>query len=143
RVRRRAGRPSAGGCRAGRPGGPGPLSTNAPATAVDTADLDYDLPAGSIAQEPIEPRDAARLLVDQGPGRPPVHTTVASLAELVEPGAVLVVNDTRVLPARLHLRKPTGGAVEVLLLERRPDGAWEALVRPSRRVAPGTVLEPA
>ncbi len=62
------------------------------------------------------------------------------LPELVGPGDLVVMNATRVLPARLHLRKDTGGAVEVLLLEERADDRWEALVRPSRRVAPGTEL---
>lgn len=109
---------------------------------MDTADLDYDLPPEAIAQHPIEPRDAARLLV-AGEGRTPEHRTVADLPDLVEPGSVVVVNDTRVIPARLALRKPTGGAVEVLLLDRRPSGDWEALVKPSRRVADGTVLTPA
>ena len=65
---------------------------------------------------------------------------MADLDALLSPGDVVVVNDTRVIPARLHLRKATGGAVEVLLLERRPEGWWEALVKPSRRVAPGSIL---
>lgn len=104
------------------------------------SDFDYDLPAAAIAQVPAEPRDAARLLVDMGATKPPADRTVADLAELVGPDDVLVVNDSRVLPARLHLRKGTGGSVEVLLLEQHDDRSWEALVRPSRRVAPGTVL---
>jgi S-adenosylmethionine:tRNA ribosyltransferase-isomerase len=108
-----------------------------------TSELDYDLPERAIAQRPAEPRDGARLLVDQGTGQAPLHRHVRDLPDLLAPGDLLVVNDTRVIPARLHLRKPTGGAVEVLLLERRPEGHWEALVRPSRRVAPGTVLVPA
>ena len=103
---------------------------------MDASELDYELPPERIAQHPIEPRDAARLLVDLGPGQPPAHRCVAELPDLLAPGDLLVVNDTRVIPARLQLRKPTGGAVEVLLLERRPEGHWEALVRPSRRVAP-------
>ena len=103
------------------------------------ADFEYDLPASAIAQRPAEPRDAARLLVDRGPGRPAGHRTVADLPDLLEPGDLLVVNDTRVLPARLRLRKPTGGEVEVLLLEEA-GGGWDALVRPSRRVADGTRL---
>ncbi|MCU1452426.1 MAG: S-adenosylmethionine/tRNA-ribosyltransferase-isomerase, partial [Acidimicrobiales bacterium] len=107
---------------------------------MDTAELDYPLPEAQIAQTPTEPRDAARLLVDRGAGLPPTHCTVADLPELLAPGDLLVVNDTRVVPARLRLAKPTGGQVEVLLLERHPDGRWEALVRPSRRVATGTVL---
>lgn len=106
---------------------------------MDAADLDYELPAARIAQTPVEPRDAARLLV-AGAGGAIAHRTVADLPDLLQPGDVLLVNDTRVIPARLHLRKPSGGAVEVLLLERRPEGHWEALVRPSRRVPDGTML---
>ncbi len=102
--------------------------------------FDYDLPDDRIAQVPIEPRDAARMLVDRGPLVPPDHRGVRDLPSLLDPGDVLVLNDTRVLPARLHATKPTGGAVEVLLLEREPRGTWRALVRPSRRVAPGTVV---
>src|SRR5687768_3461412 len=108
---------------------------------METADFDYELPAERIAQVPIEPRDRARLLVDRGKGEAPDHRAVRDLPDLVRPGDVIVVNTTRVLPARLHLRKPTGGAVEVFLLERRADGRWDALVRPSRKVAPGTRLE--
>ena len=107
---------------------------------MDLADFAYDLPPGAIAQHPAEPRDAARLLVDRGPGRSPDHRTVADLPGLVRPGDVVVINTTRVLPARLRLRKDTGGEVEVLLLERTAAGAWEALVRPGRRVRSGTVL---
>ncbi|HEX6165801.1 MAG TPA: S-adenosylmethionine:tRNA ribosyltransferase-isomerase [Acidimicrobiales bacterium] len=107
---------------------------------MDLDDFAYDLPAGAIAQHPAEPRDAARLLVDRGTGRPAAHRSVADVPGLVRPGDVVVVNTTRVLPARLRLRKDTGGEVEVLLLERTAAGPWEAMVRPSRRVRPGTVL---
>jgi S-adenosylmethionine:tRNA ribosyltransferase-isomerase len=101
----------------------------------------YDLPPEAIAQVPAEPRDAARLLVDRGPGAEPDHWHVTDLPRLVRPGDVIVLNETRVLPARLRLVKDTGGAVEVLLLEAEGDDrTWTALVRPSRRVAPGTVL---
>ena len=101
--------------------------------------FDYDLPATAIAQTPVEPRDAARLLVATDAGGAVAHHRVADLPDLLDEGDVLVVNETRVLPARLHLTKETGGAVEVLLLEET-DGHWEALVRPGRRVPPGTVL---
>ncbi|HEV7721129.1 MAG TPA: tRNA preQ1(34) S-adenosylmethionine ribosyltransferase-isomerase QueA [Iamia sp.] len=100
----------------------------------------YDLPEERIAQVPIEPRDAARMLVDRGPLRPPDHRGVRDLPTRLDAGDVLVVNDTRVLPARIAATKATGGAVEVLLLEREPTGSWRALVRPSRRVAPGTTV---
>ena len=106
-----------------------------------TEDFAYDLPEDAIAQTPVEPRDAARLLVDRGPDEAPEDHTVADLPSLVRPGDLLVVNDTRVIPARLRLAKSTGGAVEVLLAERTGDREWTALVRPSRRVPPGTVLE--
>jgi S-adenosylmethionine:tRNA ribosyltransferase-isomerase len=101
---------------------------------------EYDLPELAIAQVPVEPRDAARLLVALGPEVE--HAQVADLPEFLGPGDLLVVNSSRVVPARLLLRKATGGAAEVLLLEPRgePPGTWEALVRPGRRLAPGTVL---
>ncbi|MGF1598237.1 MAG: tRNA preQ1(34) S-adenosylmethionine ribosyltransferase-isomerase QueA [Acidimicrobiales bacterium] len=107
--------------------------------AAPTDAFDYELPAERIAQEPAEPRDAARLLVDRGDDV--AHHRVADLDRLLEPGDLLVVNDTRVQPARLELTKLTGGRVEVLLLE--PTGhhrRWEALVRGGRRVRPGVVL---
>jgi S-adenosylmethionine:tRNA ribosyltransferase-isomerase len=119
---------------------------------------DYGLPDSAIAQSPVEPRSSARLLI--GPGvtdaAVPARATVADLAGLLRPGDVLVVNDTRVLAARLSLVKETGGRAEVLLIEplgpgqgdadRTDAGAgddvttWEALVRPGRRLPPGTRL---
>src|SRR6188508_2007144 len=110
---------------------------------METAALDYELRASAIAQTPVEPRDAARLLVDAGPGVAPTHRHVRDLPSLVGPGDVVVINTTRVLPARLRLTKPTGGAVEVLLLEpwERNDQCWDALVRPSRKVPPGSEFE--
>jgi S-adenosylmethionine:tRNA ribosyltransferase-isomerase len=109
---------------------------------MDTDEVDYELPIEAIAQTPVEPRDAARLLIDRGPEMAPGHGHVTDLPSLIRAGDVVVVNTTRVLPARLELTKPTGGAVEVLLLEPLdPDERrWEALVRPSRRVAPGSEL---
>lgn len=104
--------------------------------------FDYDLPESFIAQTPVEPRDTARMLVALGDATDPDHRTVAELDEVLEPGDLLVVNDTKVLPARLHLKKSTGGAVEVLLLEPTGEhGRWQALVKPGKRVPPGTVLE--
>src|SRR4051794_798472 len=108
---------------------------------MQVSELVYDLPQGAIAQQPVEPRDAARLLValrEDGPA----HARVRDLAQFVGPGDLLVVNDTKVLRARLNLRKATGGNVEVLLLAPRDDThiTWEALVRPGKRVAPGTEL---
>lgn len=94
-------------------------------------DLDYELPAEAIAQTPLDERDQARLLVDRGDRVE--HRRVSDLDELVEPGDVMVVNDTRVFPARLRLRRATGGAVEVLLLEAPTDeGSSGASPRPSQ-----------
>ena len=104
-------------------------------------DLDYELDPALIAQEPIEPRDAARLLVDRG-GAEPAHRQVRDLPDVLQRGDLVVVNDTRVIPARLRLRRATGGASEVLLLEPRDADrrVWEALVRPARKLPPGTIL---
>ena len=104
------------------------------------AAFDYDLPEEAIAQHPAEPRDSARLLVaTDGDVR---HAVVRDLPGLLRPGDLLVANDTRVLPARLRLRKRTGGAAEVLLVEPcGPDpDVWDALVRPGRRLPAGCVL---
>jgi S-adenosylmethionine:tRNA ribosyltransferase-isomerase len=104
-------------------------------------DLDYALPAELIAQTPSEPRDAARLLVFDRATGAVRHRVVAELeAELDR--HLVVVNDTRVVPARLRLRRESGGAVEVLLLERSDDDDWEALARPSRRLREGERLRP-
>ena len=107
------------------------------------AAFDYELAPGAIAQVPVEPRDAARLLDATDSAGSISHRRVADLPDLLGPGDVLVLNETKVLPARLRLRKPSGGAVEVLLLEPDPGGGgWQALVRPGRRVPPGTRLTP-
>ena len=103
-------------------------------------EFDYELPDAAIAQSPVEPRDSARLLVDRGAGRQPDHRRVSDLVDLLEPGDLLVVNETRVIPARLPLRKETGGAAEVLLLEPTGQGNWTALVKPGRRLKPGIML---
>ena len=105
------------------------------------SELDYDLPAELIAQHPATQRDASRLLVADRATGAVRHRTFSDLPEEVG-GYLTVVNDTRVVPARLQLRRSTGGAVEVLLLEPVGDGIWEALARPSRRLRPGERLEP-
>jgi S-adenosylmethionine:tRNA ribosyltransferase-isomerase len=109
---------------------------------VRLQDFDYDLPPARIAQTPIEPRDAARLLADRGPLQAPDHLHVRDLPQLLHEGDVVVVNDSRVIPARLLLRRASGGAAEVLLLEpleptRR---AWEAMVKPARKLRRGEPL---
>jgi S-adenosylmethionine:tRNA ribosyltransferase-isomerase len=109
---------------------------------MQLTDLDYPLPPELIAQHPIEPRDAARLLVDRGPGAAPEHRHVRDLVDFLGEGDLLVVNDSKVIPARLALHRASGGAVEVLLLEPRDAGrsTWEALVRPGGKLKPGEVL---
>jgi S-adenosylmethionine:tRNA ribosyltransferase-isomerase len=106
------------------------------------ADFDYTLPPELIAQKPASPRDASRLLVvDRATGRIE-HCVFREIGDHLRPGDVLVVNDTRVIPARLRGRRPgTRGAVELLMLRPATGGAWEALVRPGRRLRPGTVVE--
>ena len=108
-----------------------------------TDELDYDLPPSAIAQVPLEPRDAARLLVDRGPDAAPEHRHVRDLPDLLREGDLLVVNDTRVLSARVPVVRSTGGGGEVLLLEERDDGWWEVLCRPARKLRPGDVVDAA
>jgi S-adenosylmethionine:tRNA ribosyltransferase-isomerase len=102
------------------------------------SDFDYDLPDELIAQEPLERRDASRMLVLNRETKSIVDSTFATFPELVREGDVVVVNNTRVFPARLiGRREPTGGRVEVLLARELENSTWEALVRPSQRVKPG------
>jgi S-adenosylmethionine:tRNA ribosyltransferase-isomerase len=109
---------------------------------MDTTELEYELPSELIAQVPVEPRDASRLLVYRRASGEVEHRTFGDLPELLGE-ELLVLNDTRVVPARLRLRRSTGGAVEVLLLERRDgDGLWEALARPTRRLRAGERIGP-
>jgi S-adenosylmethionine:tRNA ribosyltransferase-isomerase len=109
---------------------------------VNLSDIDYELPEKLIAQHPVEPRDSARLLVATNPSTVE-HKHVTDLVDFLEPGDVMVVNDTRVLPARLALHRKTGGAAEVLLLEQRSSDfrLWEALVKPASKLKPDEVLE--
>jgi S-adenosylmethionine:tRNA ribosyltransferase-isomerase len=108
---------------------------------VQVGEFDYELPANRIAQTPAEPRDSARLLVDRGSAEPE-HRFVRDLPDLLQPGDLLVLNETRVIPARLRLRRSTGGAAEVLLLEPvdADHRTWEALVRPGGKLAVGEEL---
>ena len=105
-----------------------------------TADFDYVLPPELIAQRPASPRDSSRLMVVPLDGTPIEHRTFSDLPEYLRRGDALVLNETRVIPARLHARKsPGGGRVELLLLRRLEPQVWEALVggkgvRPGRRL---------
>ena len=115
-----------------------------PSAGLPMDAYDYGLPEAAIAQHPVEPRSTARLLVAPGlsGSELPAHATVADLPQMLGPGDVLVVNDTRVLAARLPLTKATGGRAEVLLLEpvAQQGAVWEALVRPARRLPSPTLL---
>ena len=105
-----------------------------------TSELDYDLPPELIAQHPLERRDDSRLLVYRRASGEVEHRRFRDLPAQLEPTDLVVVNDTKVVPARLRSRRPGGGEAEVLLLERVGDGLWEALARPSRRLRPGMRL---
>ena len=109
---------------------------------MNLSDIDYELPEKLIAQHPVEPRDSARLLVATNPSKVE-HKHVTDLVDFLEAGDVVVVNDTRVLPARLALHRKTGGAAEVLLLEQRSSDLrlWEALVKPASKIKQDEVLE--
>jgi len=116
-------------------------------------DFEFELPQQAIAARPAEPRDAARLLVHElwgdsagapGAAQPTRHVRVADLPGALRAGDLLVVNDTKVLPARVRARRASGGRVEVLFLEASPTAAepraWRALVKPARKLAPGERL---
>ena len=109
---------------------------------MNTGDFDYELPPELIAQTPLERRDSSRLMVVSLDGSPARHTRFSKLPRLLSPGDVLVMNDSRVIPARLVGRRATtGGRAELLLLDRLSPGVWRALVRPGRRLGPGAVIE--
>lgn len=105
------------------------------------SDLEYFLPDELVAQQPVEPRDSARLLVDRG-SAVPEHRRVTDLVDLLGEGDLLVVNDSKVIPARLLVQRTTGGAVEVLLIEPLAawNGPWKALVRPGGKLRTGESL---
>jgi S-adenosylmethionine:tRNA ribosyltransferase-isomerase len=105
-----------------------------------TDDFDYDLPEELIAQTPVEPRDASRLLVLDRRTGAIRHDRFFNIGHYLKPGDLLVANESRVIPARLFGRKATGGKVEVLLLRRRDEYTWEALVG-GKGVRPGTELQ--
>ncbi|HSG41024.1 MAG TPA: tRNA preQ1(34) S-adenosylmethionine ribosyltransferase-isomerase QueA [Thermoanaerobaculia bacterium] len=104
-----------------------------------TSDFDYHLPPERIAQEAV-PRGESRLLVLDRTS-PDRHARVRDLPRLLRPGDLLVLNDTRVIPARLYGRRGSGGKMEILLIERRGEREWDAWVKPGRRAQPGTVIE--
>ena len=109
---------------------------------MDSAALDYDLPPELIAQHPADPRDSSRLFVYERVTGEVRHRRFRELPEELTRGELVVVNDSRVVRARLPFRRPGGGAAEVLLLESLGDGRWEALARPSARLRAGQAFGP-
>ena len=101
---------------------------------------DYELPPDRIAQNPVVPRDSSRLLAVDSPSTQQ-HRIFRDLPDLLQPGDLLVLNNTRVLPARLYGHKPNGPAVEILLMEERQHNCWLALVKPGKRLKLGAKIE--
>ena len=107
-----------------------------------TADFDYHLPPELIAQTPVEPRDSSRLLVLRRDTGQLEHRRFADIGRYLPPDCLLVMNRSRVLPARLYGRRTdSGGRVELLLLRRESPGVWQALGQPGRRLRPGAQLQ--
>ena len=106
-----------------------------------TSDFEYSLPPEFIAQTPAEPRDQSRLMVLRRSDGSIEHHRFSEITDFLRPTDVLVLNDTRVIPARLKAQKGSGGKVEILLLRRLEPGLWEALVKPSKRIAVGDKVE--
>ena len=99
----------------------------------------YDLPQALIAQAPAVPRDSSRLLIVD-PRRSPIHATFRDLPNWLKPGDLLVLNNTRVIPARLYGTKTTGSKVEILLIEEKSHNCWLALVKPGKRFTIGATI---
>ncbi len=110
-------------------------------SALRVDDFDYELPPDRIAQYPAERRDASRLLELRRDTGEVTHRRFPQIVELLRPGDVLVLNDTRVIPARLKGRRPSGGDLELLLLEPVGGSRWRALARPARWMKKGRVVE--
>ena len=105
---------------------------------MKTSDFYYDLPEELIAQEPLQKRDGSRLMVLDKKSGEIEHRHFYDIADMIEPGDALILNDTRVLPARLYgVKEDTGGAIEFLLLNKHSLDTWEVILRPGRRAKPG------
>ncbi|SDI93100.1 S-adenosylmethionine--tRNA ribosyltransferase-isomerase [Salimicrobium halophilum] len=108
---------------------------------MDINHYDFDLPEELIAQTPLKNRDASRLMVMDTKKREIEHRVFSDIREYIHPGDCLVLNDTKVLPARLYgVKEETGGKVEVLLLHQHEGDTWEVLMKPAKKVKEGTVL---
>jgi S-adenosylmethionine:tRNA ribosyltransferase-isomerase len=114
---------------------------NKPPSLPTVSDFDYDLPTELIAQTPLEDRDASRLMIVDRTTQSISHEMVRSFPAHLVKNDLVVVNNTRVLPARIYATKSeTGGRVEVLLLHRDPSGTWTCLAKPAKSLKPGTKL---
>lgn len=107
---------------------------------METRDFEYYLPPHLIAQTPIEPRDASRLLILNKSEQLIEEGVFRDVTKYLSPGDVLVLNDSRVIPARLSGKLPSGGKVEIFLLNSKGDGFWEALVKPGKKLNPGKIV---
>ena len=107
---------------------------------LKTSDFYYDLPEELIAQHPAEPRDSSRLLVYRRDEKSIEHRTFCDITKYLHAGDVLVVNNTKVLPARMYATSVNGGKIEILLLKRLAIDEWEVLVRPGKKCRIGTRL---
>lgn len=105
-----------------------------------TRELDYELPEDLIAQKPAEPRDSSRLMVMDAKSGGITHHTFHELPTFLRPSDALVLNETKVLPARLEVHRPGGGKGELLFLREMEPDFWEVLARPSKRLRPGLKL---
>ena len=105
------------------------------------ADFDYNLPKELIAQQPLARRDASRMLVLERSTGKVIDAVFSDIGQWLREGDLLVLNNTRVIPARVFGKLPTGGVVELLLLRQVEPGTWEALSRPSRKARPGATLQ--
>lgn len=105
------------------------------------SDFYYDLPDELIAQTPLEPRDSSRLMrVDRNSGAI-THKIFRDIVDDLLPGDLLVVNDSRVIPARLYgIKENTGGAIEFLLLEQKSNNEWEIICKPAKKAKPGSIF---
>ncbi len=104
------------------------------------SDFMYDLPEERIAQTPVEPRDHSRLMVLHRDTHEIEHKHFYDIVDYLNPGDCLVINETKVIPARLYGERPTGGACEVLLLKQLGPKRWETLVRPGKKLRPGAEM---
>ncbi|HBF86093.1 MAG TPA: tRNA preQ1(34) S-adenosylmethionine ribosyltransferase-isomerase QueA, partial [Clostridiales bacterium] len=108
---------------------------------LKTSDFYYDLPKELIAQTPIEPRDSSRLLVYDRKTGEVSHKIFRDIADILKKGDLLVINTTKVYPARIYAETAHGGKAEILLLKRLDIARWETLVKPGKKCREGTVLK--